>query len=403
MAIQCKTTVITAPGAIGSQAYTGIGFRPQAILVYTSGQTSTGASDSSYNFGYGMYDGTTQGCVGIYGSDGDSHDALPSTMQSDKLLYLVQIGVNASATSLDADGFTINWLSTYPSLRIYVTAFAGFDNAKVKRLVGPTATGTKAYTGFGFKPDSLITIGANNANTPTDYSADADSMLGIGMCDSSLNQSGVGIGCAYGYDSSTYGLMYPSSMWAIPSCSGAAINERMTVTSLDSDGFTLNVNTLTTSSAYLWTLALKGGSCNGHTLTQPNATTGAQSVTGKTFTPTGMFAISYSAVASSSATSNAKIMLGSASSSSSRGTVMHYQANATTSDISEHNSGSLVLAHVNTTPTVVASADFTSFNSDGYTVNWSAADATQRSHFVMLWGDAASAARTSRLSLLGAG
>lgn len=89
--------------ASGTQAVTGVGFRPRAI-IFLAGQ------DGQARASWGFYDGATSQGLGPGGS--------ASQFVSDGpwcILIATTISVTeqqAAVTSLDADGFTLTWLKT---------------------------------------------------------------------------------------------------------------------------------------------------------------------------------------------------------------------------------------------------------------------------------------------------
>lgn len=108
--LRAKMGAIAVPGAIGNVAYTGIGFKPVALLS----MTLPGNSGSEETLGVGMTDGTTQGVMGIWGNDagllggGNAERRLLAT----RCVGAPQSGgwdYEASIVSFDDDGFTLNW------------------------------------------------------------------------------------------------------------------------------------------------------------------------------------------------------------------------------------------------------------------------------------------------------
>lgn len=90
-----------------------------------------------------------------------------------------------------------------------------------------TASGSVATTGVGFKPIALIVVGCV-ANTPTQTYTTY-----LGACDSSLSQAHM-----YGASTTIVGSQ-STTILTFYDATGAA-SQQAAVTSLDSDGFTLN-------------------------------------------------------------------------------------------------------------------------------------------------------------------
>lgn len=89
--------------ASGTQAVTGVGFKPKALIFFANKSVTSGAS-------WGVSDGTTDGAIyDNFGSSVDTYDVVASA-----LLYL-QTGAifyTGDVQSLDSDGFTIDWTKT---------------------------------------------------------------------------------------------------------------------------------------------------------------------------------------------------------------------------------------------------------------------------------------------------
>jgi hypothetical protein len=91
--------------ASGTQAITGVGFRPSTIIFFA-------AIDSVSCQGIGFTDATNGRCVwidNVYGSGGASYAVA--------IYYLRTIAGNGAShtaviSSMDADGFTLNWTRT---------------------------------------------------------------------------------------------------------------------------------------------------------------------------------------------------------------------------------------------------------------------------------------------------
>lgn len=401
MTVYQKTINFTGNGTTSTQSITGFGFTPQAFIIHSVNVATAGTHDGDGGIGIGMCDGTTQAAISTAGSDGESHSSVTKRAHAnDRVIYLVdQSGAilgEASFTSFASDTITITWASPSTSL-FSVTAFSGFDNVKLRQNTTPATATSQSVTGYGFAFDSLITMGVTSSSAPDMNEAPA--VMSFGMCDGSLNQGCAAVSSADSAQNSTKSVLYSGSAFCSIKGDVSGIDQRFTISSVDADGFSGTWNSLSTASTIWWGLALKGGSSNVHVLTQPTST-GAQSVTGKTFTPVGLIATTVSSVASTSIASNAAMVIGTATGTSNRAVSALFQANAVTSDITESYSTSLVITHVNGTTTPIASADLTSFNSDGYTLNWGVADATARSHLVLIVGNAAAAPTGSKKNLL---
>lgn len=101
-----KVGTFTSKASTGSQSVTGIGFKPRAIIF----AMGVGAADSIVA-ALGWSDGTSQSAAFGFRSD-DTNTGGLSTDTSTVIRWTSVAGVavgQASLTSLDLDGFTLNW------------------------------------------------------------------------------------------------------------------------------------------------------------------------------------------------------------------------------------------------------------------------------------------------------
>ena len=104
--------------ASGTQAITGVGFKPKYVMFWSVKNASTAASLNGYD------DGTTAACLQ------DSGTADTYTFQSAESLSTTELGTSnvykGHITSLDTDGFTITWTKVNTptgNVTNYFTAF----------------------------------------------------------------------------------------------------------------------------------------------------------------------------------------------------------------------------------------------------------------------------------------
>mgnify|MGYP001605975322 CR=1 FL=1 len=89
--------------ASGTQAVTGVGFQPTAIICFASISTTTAAS-------WGMSDGPTNGCIlDFFQTTADTY--APNTVLIELLVTSANFYIGSIST-FDSDGFTISWTKT---------------------------------------------------------------------------------------------------------------------------------------------------------------------------------------------------------------------------------------------------------------------------------------------------
>jgi hypothetical protein len=125
---------------------------PQAIIVWSDGNTLDNTFSNIYHTYYGFSDGTHHACVSGISRDSQTTTDTFSGHKSDKVISLMDntvASVVAEATvTFAANKATFNW-TTNDARAVYIHTMAlwGFDNIEVKTFdVGTTATGNKVYT-----------------------------------------------------------------------------------------------------------------------------------------------------------------------------------------------------------------------------------------------------------------
>lgn len=88
--------------ATGTQAITGVGFQPKAIIFL-------GGQDASSEVSWGVTDGTTEGAI----SDSNPVGAAQYIVDTLRCIYITEgsgVSYTGDISSLDSDGFTISWV-----------------------------------------------------------------------------------------------------------------------------------------------------------------------------------------------------------------------------------------------------------------------------------------------------
>jgi len=101
-----------------SQGITGMGFEPTGLLL-SSGQKATSASGSAgVRLGFGGTDGTNERSLALQSQDNVTTSQANEIVKTDKVFMVCNndtpgIDAEADLTSLDADGFTLNWTTNF--------------------------------------------------------------------------------------------------------------------------------------------------------------------------------------------------------------------------------------------------------------------------------------------------
>lgn len=304
----------------------------------------------------------------------------------------------ADFVSMDADGFTINWTTVDATARIVnYLAIGGADltNVFVGNDVAPGATGAQAYTGVGFQPDHLIiTTPDTSTAAPAVQQNNARPTIGFvtataEMVTTAHLRSGSGV-----LNDGT--MQGASAIWT----AGAALGGddlRASLDSFDADGFTLDFTNLGgAGGSHIFYIATKGATVKVGTLTQPTST-GNQATTGLGITPSALILASANKVTDATiSTSLARHSIGAATSATARWAQSLGAETPSSTVADEALSRTKVIQMITPgTPTINAAADLVSLDSDGFTLNWTTADATQRE--VIYWAIGAAPAAGSIL------
>lgn len=384
MALLTKVGKFALNTVTGNQAVTGVGFQPKAIIITLVPETADAADfnvSSSVSVGFGT-SSSNRASIGKTQSG-----VTMATRQNDTKIITLISGTTtiyeADLVSLDVDGFTINITNATAATAYQVnyTAIGGADltNAYIKEITSPGTNSSQAYTGVGFKPDAMMTLTAGNTSLASSTIAHGSIAVGYGTS-----------ATARGVASTTDTARLESTSSVLLNTDGSAVNMQADLTTMDSDGFTLNWSNGAISGMYAWVLCLKGGSYQAGSDTQKTST-GTKAVTGLGFQPTGLLVASIGNTAGAAIdTSTGILLVGSASGTANRGFVWVGENVTAPSQSRAEVTNNLIASYVpsNTSLAATTVADLSSFDSGGFTLNWTTADATAREYIYLAMGSA---------------
>jgi hypothetical protein len=247
---------------------TGLGFQPKAVIFWWTGRNDSGnqlsTSDLRTGVGYAVSP-TDRGNTGGQSDHGPTTTATDWQYDNASCVRAFDIaGALAGAldfTSFDADGFTCVIDTQFAvDLRVHFLALGGvgITNAKGGDVLEPAATGAQATTGLGFAPDVVFFFGTVNSPAPPTNGGHHAYSFGFAArssgqaCVSIRDQDNLG-------NADTSRWQRDDTVIARALGNNIAVASRAGMTSLDSDGFTLNWGTRALTGAHNWYLALKGG------------------------------------------------------------------------------------------------------------------------------------------------
>lgn len=391
--------------APASQSITGVGFQPKAVIFFWDRQSSEGfAANQDAGIGFAA-SATQERAVAITSEDNSNSASFGQYRSNNNMIVIMTAGGNplvtatAELTSFDSDGFTINWTLNTGSDQaspfiIHYIAFGGSDitNAFAGDFNLSASTGNQSITGVGFQPDMMVFLWSF---TQIVNSAVKDNEIGIGFAKSSTSRGATvfaGRDATGTNDAKRWQQRANAAILVLePTLSPPVQDAVADFVSMDADGFTIYKPDAPTDPVPIFFLALKGGQHKVGTIIQPDST-GNQSTTGVGFQPVGLLMSSFNKVADNAITTGGAFSIGGAQSSSARGGIWFQDRDDL--DPSEANmytatTNALTLA---TGPSTIKSrTDFASFDSDGFTLNWTNIDAPNIPRQIIYWAIGSSA------------
>lgn len=227
------------------------GFQADAVILFSHGNLYNGSNPINYGFSVGFFDGTNNVGTGIFGLNGaDPMDLASMTlsnragvvMSSSSAYSSVQLSTNASgftATTRDANA-AANDRYGYLALDMTTGAHAG-------TFTTPTSTGTSAVTGTGFTPKVVVLSCTRNTSLDSQSATDSGSWS-LSAFDSD-DQWTVTAHSDDGAATSDTGDIVDDYALMLTSETGTVLVSA-NLSSLDSNGFTLNYDAVDGSNAY---------------------------------------------------------------------------------------------------------------------------------------------------------
>lgn len=391
MAAQFKVGSFQMATATGNQAITGVGFVPKALLIW--GQSTAGAPPEFADFtfwNFGMSDGTTSiAFCGISADNAATTDTNRSHNEGQIIEVIGSAGVlevRASLSSFDADGFTLNYTAiagVAPARYCVYVAIGGSDvDAKVGVFDNPISATpfTQSITGVGFTPSCILFAPCINTGTSSNLDASTQEPA-IGWTDGTRN----GFSAVHSGDG--HGFAITSRRQKTTGCIGllttATLAWEAELDSFDADGFTVNwIIRTSATAAGIYYLALAGVNAYAGTITQPTST-GTQAITGVGFQPSAVLFQSVCGTANGAAQNHNRHVLGASDGSAHLAAWQGDQDSADPTIAARYFTNAKCIAMATeaatgSSSTLDAAADVDSLDADGFTLDWTTADATAR-------------------------
>lgn len=393
-----KDTFRRTPNS-GSQIITGTGFLPKAIIFWWTNQTFYGVSAGTrVGYGFATHDGGGYQNYGVaFASDNARASSNAGRRRSATYSIIVLSNGNptrsaqARVTSFNSDGFTLEWQVNEAGADIvHYAAFGGADltNAKANWFSLSATSGTQDITGVGFQPNFAMFLWTFNeaVDANTDHGE-----IGLGFAKSSTKRGAVVVNSRDNRpEMDTHEQQRTDSCILLLNPSTGSQDAVVDFSQFQADGFRISKSDLPASSTPIFYLALKGGyydvgSFNSSTLT------GNQDITSVDFQPRLVMLATQGRAASNTIDPTAELAFGATTSPTDRGATWFEDpdALADSNNAMETLSTKVIQWRDRTSPntfTVRGSADFVSFLSNGFRVNWSNVETTGRQVIYVAFG-----------------
>jgi hypothetical protein len=379
----------------GDQSITGVGFTPKFVMFWGTRQTSTG-----YAAGIQFFQGVATGASEQWAHAAASDDAAANanagrTLDTAACILGSSNGTPtadlvAALTTFDVDGFTIN-ISNAPT-GAYIVHYLALGGASFTAKAGTinSGTGSVAYTGIGFTVTGLMLAGSASgvhANFNFGWSSGASNEASMAYRERDAQAAADCVSSQYG----------DRTLDSVNSSNTASFRVAE-VTAFGSDGFTLNWTT--GGAAFAWPYVAFGGESVYVGIETQKTSTGTKATTGVGFEPAGILLFSTGRVNSASVIDgDSRFSFGGASAVGAEGSTWIRSVDAAlTMDTDQRTVTDKIIGFADSGTTTVAEADLSSFDSDGFTLDWTTADGTAREFSYMAFGPAsAGAAPTIRM------
>ncbi|MEM3129373.1 MAG: Ig domain-containing protein, partial [Nitrososphaerales archaeon] len=392
--VKMGTFIKTTSTVPVTQVISGVGFKPKALILFTNAQLNQGLEDG-YNFALGFSDGTNSRSIGVASDDAIGQSNTGRAFGT-KILRILGTGdpslsAQADLVTFHSDGFTLNWTQNdFSPYIIHYIAIGGDDltGAKVGNFVANTVEGNQSVTGVGFEPDFLMFMHARATNLS---GTSPHAYISYGFAKSPTQQGAIAV-VSEDNRSTMDTWRWQRSDRAILGLFPATGQQdaEASLVSMDPDGFTINWINALTNADRVYYLALKGGSYNVGSITQPTSL-GTQDVAGVGFKPKAVILTSYGLAVGNTVNTNNRLSFGAANDSNqgnawvgdrdTGGTSITARSTDTTRIIRMGNpagTGSLSL--------VQAEAAMQSFEPDGFKLAWSKVDSVARQLIYIAFG-----------------
>lgn len=389
--VKIQVTRVAASTSGGTQNITISGFgTPKAAMFIISTATSDGLSTNSgdiCSLGVGFTDGTNDRLGVFWDTDNvsasSSSRARHDTNECGGVFEPATSGNEDffSFSSWVTDGVQISWTST--PVRAYLITTILFGGSDLSVAVGDVDQDSSVST-LSFAPDTVIFVNPNSSSSQNSNISDTKMSYGFSFKGASTEE-----GC---YSHNFVDTTTPSSVSTAVrndgafSQGGSYVNG---ITTWASNGFTVGTGVGSDRIAYL---ALKTGLLADVRIIDGPTSTGNQSYTGVGFKPQFLMVIgsdhdTVNTIETTGTGSGFSVAVYDGTNENSYATIFGEEDAANPTNVWYGAGQTIISAYNDTGSSAVNIATVSSLDSDGYTFNYSTANATARKHLVFAISD----------------
>lgn len=382
-------------GAPASQAVTGVGFEPKALILFATGNTAEDTIRVHSEVMCGFTDGTNEKSLATASEDNLGTSDAFRYANSDKTFTWINpttgaILAECDLTSFDSDGFTLNWTTNDANaILIKYIAIGGTDitDVEVGSFFADTSAGVQNVSTGVANADFIMIL--NNAlfSGAHEDTLFQDGYLGIGMATSASNQGHTHITSDDNVGTSqTTRYQRTNSIASVVSSASGTVAFEASFDGFTASGFDFDITN--PGSSYLhYYITIKGGQWEvGNGTTATSQTTKSYTTT---FEPKGLMLHSFNTTAQTTVQGTSSMCIGASDGTTDVGISVRDTDAIGTTDSARISSSTKCIRTI-TTGSTVEEGDLTTgggFNATDFTLDFTTADANAREFIWAVVGD----------------
>lgn len=265
-------------GVTGDITVSGLNFQPKVIIFYGNQNTAGGGPSNDNGFFFGTADDAlNERAMSFYSRNNVATSDNGGGRTATRSLYFIDYAINnlllGNLTSVGPSGFTVNIAFAAANYKVNYLALGGTDltNYRVGEFTDNVGNpGPIAVTGVGFQPDAVLMFAPSDSTTTI-----AQNTFPYNLCFGYMDASG-DQGYIAGWVQHNVNPSVAQRRQRTDKCFGlvgvGGLRLECSFTSMDSDGFTINGDTVIATSRTIYYIALKGIGIRGTSFSIPAST-----------------------------------------------------------------------------------------------------------------------------------